>query len=65
MLEPTATPMLRVSLFFSETVTAVACSAALPTIGMRINPTHCFLILPEAETASTLSTNHSEVIVTS
>ena len=40
MLEPTATPIDRSILSLIATVTAVACSAALPTMGRRIRPTN-------------------------
>jgi len=36
--EPTATPMARSILFFVATVTAVTCSAALPTMGRMMRP---------------------------
>lgn len=65
MLEPTATPILRVSLSLSETVTAVTCSAAFPTIGSKIRPTHSLLILPLSVTPLMLSTSHSAVTATS
>ena len=45
---PTATPIARSILSLTATVTAVACSAALPTIGRRINPTKVFEIPPDS-----------------
>jgi hypothetical protein len=36
--DPTATPIAKSILFLLATVTAVTCSAALPTIGRMINP---------------------------
>ena len=66
MLDPTATPIESVSLSFTDTVTAVTCSAAFPTIGRRIKPTHSLLIpLPLEVTPSMLSTSHSAVTATS
>jgi hypothetical protein len=38
-LDPIATPIARSILSLQATVTAVACSAAFPTIGRRISPT--------------------------
>jgi hypothetical protein len=52
ILEPTATPIARSILSLQATVTAVACSAALPTIGRRINPTNVSPMLPVAVNAS-------------
>ena len=53
MLDPTATPIARSILSLQATVTAVACSAALPTIGSRISPTNVFDIpLPSSVMAS-------------
>ena len=46
ILDPTATPIDKSILSLQATVTAVACSAALPTIGIRINPTKVFEIVP-------------------
>jgi hypothetical protein len=42
--EPTATPIARSILFLLATVTAVTCSAALPTIGRMISPINASLI---------------------
>lgn len=52
MLEPTATPIERSILSFAATVTAVACSAAFPTIGSRIKPTNVSEMPPEVVIAS-------------
>jgi hypothetical protein len=57
MLEPTATPIAKSILSLIDTVTAVACSAALPTMGSRIRPTNVFEIpLPSSVRASIEST---------
>lgn len=56
MLDPTATPMARSILSLHATVTAVACSAALPTIGRRINPTKVSEMWPCVVSASIEST---------
>lgn len=56
MLDPTATPIERSILSLQATVTAVACSAALPTIGSRINPTKVSPMLSVAVKASMEST---------
>ena len=57
---PIATPIAKSILFLLATVTAVTCSAALPTMGRRINPTNASLNpeLPET-TALMLSTINS------
>ncbi|KAI9595789.1 hypothetical protein BDF19DRAFT_440075 [Syncephalis fuscata] len=46
ILEPSATPIAKSILFFMAVVTAVICSAALPTIGSRIKPTNVSLKAP-------------------
>lgn len=56
MLDPTATPMARSILSLHATVTAVACSAAFPTIGRRISPTKVLEMLPVSVRASMEST---------
>jgi hypothetical protein len=52
MLDPTATPIARSILSLHATVTAVACSAALPTIGSRISPTKVLEMPPRSVIAS-------------
>jgi hypothetical protein len=66
MEEPTATPIARSILFLLATVTAVTCSAALPTIGRMINPMKASLSpeLPDT-TALILSTMNSAQTATS
>lgn len=56
MLDPTATPIAKSILSLHATVTAVACSAALPTIGRRINPTKVLEIPPRSVIALIEST---------
>ena len=65
MLEPTATPRLSVSLSLTDTVTAVTCSAAFPTMGRRITPTNSLLIPPVAVSPLMESTKNSAVTATS
>ena len=64
MLEPTATPRLRVNLSLTETITAVRCSAAFPTMGRRITPTNPLLITPVSVSPLMESTRNSAVIAT-
>ena len=64
ILEPTATPKLKVNLSLTDTVTAVTCSAALPTIGSKITPTNSLLINPDAVKPSIESTRNSAVTAT-
>lgn len=64
ILEPTATPRLRVNLSLTETVTAVTCSAAFPTIGSRITPTNSLLIAPVSVNPLMESTRNSAVTAT-
>lgn len=56
ILDPTATPIARSILSLQATVTAVACSAALPTIGSRIKPTKVSEMPPRSVMASMEST---------
>jgi len=57
--DPTATPIAKSILFFIATVTAVKCSAALPTMGSRIRPTKASeILLPETK-PSILETRNS------
>lgn len=65
ILDPAATAILSVSLFFIATVTAEACSAALPTMGRRINPTNSFPIFPLLVSPFMEDTSHSDVTATS
>lgn len=65
ILEPTATPILRSILSLMETVTAVTCSAAFPTMGRRMRPTHSCEIWPLAVRPSMELTRNSAVTATS
>lgn len=60
ILEPTATPIDKSILSLIATVTAVACSAALPTIGSRIRPTKVVETPPVSVRPSILETMNSE-----
>ena len=64
MLLPTATPRLKVNLSLTDTVTAVVCSAALPTIGSRIKPINSFEIPLPLANPPIESTSHSAVTAT-
>jgi hypothetical protein len=59
MDEPTATPMARSILSFMATVTAVTCSAALPTMGNKIKPTKVSEMPLPSTMPSILSTRNS------
>lgn len=59
MLLPTATPNAKSILFLRAQVTAVKCSAALPTIGMRIRPTKVSLMCHTLVTSSIAETKNS------
>mmetsp|Transcript_7071 Transcript_7071/g.20106 ORF Transcript_7071/g.20106 Transcript_7071/m.20106 type:complete len:229 (+) Transcript_7071:314-1000(+) len=58
--EPTATPSARSIMPLYAAVTAVACSAALPTIGNNITPMKAFDKPYVSDTTSIVSTKHSE-----
>mmetsp|Transcript_101540 Transcript_101540/g.295947 ORF Transcript_101540/g.295947 Transcript_101540/m.295947 type:complete len:227 (+) Transcript_101540:130-810(+) len=62
--EPTATPSARSILPFNALVTAVACSAALPTMGSRIVPMKALGKPKCSDTSSMESTKHSEQAAT-
>jgi hypothetical protein len=64
ILAPTVTLKLKVSLSLTDTVTAVACSAALLTIGSKITPTNSLLIDPDEVKPSIESTRNPAVTVT-
>jgi hypothetical protein len=59
MEEPTATPIAKSILFLLATVTAVTCSAALPTMGRMMRPTNASLKDEVSTTALILSTINS------
>lgn len=63
MLEPTATPIAKSILFLYDAVTAVACSAALDTIGKRTNPIQVLGTLKVSLKGSIVSTSHSDAVV--
>mmetsp|Transcript_72612 Transcript_72612/g.224301 ORF Transcript_72612/g.224301 Transcript_72612/m.224301 type:complete len:200 (+) Transcript_72612:241-840(+) len=62
--EPTATPRARSIMPFMADETAVACSAALPTIGSRIVPMNALGRPNFVDTPSMESTRHSEQAAT-
>ena len=64
MDDPTATPIARSILFFEATVTAVMCSAALPTIGRMMRPTNASETGLRERRAGMLSTRNSAHVAT-
>src|SRR5204863_1870395 len=60
-----ATPIAKSILFFIATVTAVTCSAALPTIGKTISPMNVALRPESVVTASIAPTMNSAQTATS